>query len=105
MILQRLRRPATSILGLCRRGVADKATQGTAGEQQLYDKLASELRPTRLAVTDSSGGCGSMYVVEIEAEQFRELSRVKQTKLVTSLLKQEIQAMHGIRVLCSIPPL
>ncbi|KAJ2856157.1 hypothetical protein GGI22_003902, partial [Coemansia erecta] len=100
MILQRLRRPATSgVLGLCRRGVADKATQGTAGEQQLYDKLASELQPTRLAVTDSSGGCGSMYVVEIEAEQFRELSRVKQTKLVTSLLKQEIQAMHGIRML------
>ncbi|KAJ1667574.1 hypothetical protein IW140_002154 [Coemansia sp. RSA 1813] len=106
LFLQRLRlqlattAPTTSPVfrfGQLRRGVADKATRGTDGEQQIYNKLDGELQPARLAVTDSSGGCGSMYVVEIEAERFRGLSRVKQTKLVTSLLKQEIQAMHGIR--------
>ncbi|KAJ2559583.1 hypothetical protein EV175_000266 [Coemansia sp. RSA 1933] len=102
-LLQRLRLVATATAGVLRRGVADMATRGTAGEQAIYDKLAGELQPVRLAVTDSSGGCGSMYVVEVEAERFRGLSRVKQTQLVTSLLRQEIQEMHGIRVLCSVP--
>ncbi|KAJ2494468.1 hypothetical protein GGI11_008835 [Coemansia sp. RSA 2049] len=87
-----------------RRGTADLSTRGTDGEQAIYDKLIDELRPNKLAVTESSGGCGSMYVVEIETERFRGLSRVKQTQLVTSLLKQEIRQMHGIRVLCSVPP-
>ncbi|KAJ1848863.1 hypothetical protein IWW55_006204 [Coemansia sp. RSA 2706] len=76
----------------------------SSGEQHLHDKLQRELQPTNLKVADVSGGCGSMYVVEVEAECFRGLSRVKQTKLVNSLLKDEIKDMHGMRVLCSVPP-
>ncbi|KAJ2646786.1 hypothetical protein IWW40_005146 [Coemansia sp. RSA 1250] len=76
----------------------------TGGEQQIYTKLSRELRPTKLTVSDASGGCGSMYVVEIEAECFRGLTRVKQTKMVNNLLKEEIKDMHGMRVLCSVPP-
>ncbi|KAJ2470505.1 hypothetical protein GGI02_002886 [Coemansia sp. RSA 2322] len=94
LLLARLLRPA-----LCPR----RLFSSTAGEQRIYDKLQRELGPTKLAVTDSSGGCGSMYVVEIEAECFRGLSRVKQTKLVNALLKEEIRDMHGMRVLCSVP--
>ncbi|KAJ2003263.1 hypothetical protein H4R26_003159 [Coemansia thaxteri] len=88
LLLARLLRPA-----LCPR----RLFSSTAGEQRIYDKLQRELGPTKLAVTDSSGGCGSMYVVEIEAECFRGLSRVKQTKLVNALLKEEIRDMHGMR--------
>ncbi|KAJ2844557.1 hypothetical protein IWW36_005139 [Coemansia brasiliensis] len=75
----------------------------TDGEQQIYNKLSQELQPTKLTVSDASGGCGSMYVVEIEAECFRGLTRVKQTKMVNNLLKEEIKDMHGMRVLCSVP--
>ncbi|KAI8325530.1 bola-like protein, partial [Martensiomyces pterosporus] len=74
----------------------------TDGEKHIYEKLQAELTPTKLSVTDSSGGCGSMYVVEIEAECFRGLTRVKQTKMVNSLLKEELKEMHGMRVLCSV---
>ncbi|KAJ2499132.1 hypothetical protein GGH96_003792 [Coemansia sp. RSA 1972] len=76
----------------------------TDGEQHIYDKLHGELQPSKLSVTDSSGGCGSMYVVEIEAECFRGLNRVKQTKMVNGLLKSELKDMHGMRVLCTVPP-
>ncbi|KAJ2232418.1 hypothetical protein IWW45_004983 [Coemansia sp. RSA 485] len=76
---------------------------GTNGEKHIYEKLHRELSPTKLTVTDSSGGCGSMYVVEIEAECFRGKSRVGQTKMVNSLLKEELKDMHGMRVLCSVP--
>ncbi|KAJ2690066.1 hypothetical protein IWW39_001032 [Coemansia spiralis] len=80
----------------------ESQSDGTAGERHIFDKLR-ELTPTKLAVTDSSGGCGSMYVVEIEAECFRGLTRVKQTKLVNALLKEELKEMHGMRVICSVP--
>ncbi|KAJ2910133.1 hypothetical protein GGI21_001181 [Coemansia aciculifera] len=76
---------------------------GTAGERLLFDKLQGGLSPSKLAVTDSSGGCGSMYVVEIEAERFRGLTRVKQTQLVNALLKEELKEMHGMRVICTVP--
>ncbi|KAJ2821549.1 hypothetical protein IWW50_004595 [Coemansia erecta] len=90
---------------MLRRALADASTPSmTSGEQHIYDKLYGELRPTKLSVTDSSGGCGSMYVVEIEAECFRGLNRVKQTKMVNSLLKSELKDMHGMRVLCTVPP-
>ncbi|KAJ2410107.1 hypothetical protein GGI10_004583 [Coemansia sp. RSA 2530] len=75
----------------------ESQSDGTAGERHIFDKLR-ELTPTKLAVADSSGGCGSMYVVEIEAECFRGLTRVKQTKLVNALLKEELKEMHGMRV-------
>ncbi|KAJ1928033.1 hypothetical protein EC988_010192, partial [Linderina pennispora] len=84
--------------------VAPPATFGTDGEKHIFHKLNAGLSPTKLAVTDSSGGCGSMYVVEIEAECFRGLNRVKQTKMVNALLKDELKEMHGMRVLCSVPP-
>ncbi|KAJ2094833.1 hypothetical protein IW146_010624, partial [Coemansia sp. RSA 922] len=78
-------------------------SNGTTGERHIFDRLRQELVPTKLAVTDSSGGCGSMYVVEIEAECFRGLTRVKQTKLVNALLKEELKEMHGMRVICTVP--
>ncbi|KAI7823922.1 bola protein [Kickxella alabastrina] len=86
-----------------RRLFADKPPFETSGEQHIYEKLHRELKPTKLTVKDSSGGCGSMYVVEIEAECFRGKNRVNQTKMVNGLLKEELKEMHGLRVLCSVP--
>ncbi|KAJ1644708.1 hypothetical protein J3B02_001711 [Coemansia erecta] len=88
---------------LCRR-YSDKSSFKTDGEKLIYDKLHRELAPSKLTVKDASGGCGSMYVVEIEAECFRGKNRVNQTKMVNSLLKEELKDMHGMRVLCSVPP-
>ncbi|KAJ1729715.1 hypothetical protein LPJ61_003390 [Coemansia biformis] len=91
-------------LALARRLLSACPPAAANGEEHIRRKLQQALQPARLAVTDTSGGCGSMYVVEIEAECFRGLSRVKQTKLVNGLLKDELKAMHGMRVLCSVPP-
>lgn len=53
-------------------------------------------------VDDVSGGCGSMFNLEVEAEQFRGLSLVKQHKLVTGILKKEIVDMVRSPLLISI---
>ncbi|KAJ1946237.1 hypothetical protein FBU59_002079 [Linderina macrospora] len=103
--LARLAQPSRAFAAAARRFyAAPPASFGTDGEKHIFHKLNAELGPTKLTVTDSSGGCGSMYVVEIEAECFRGLNRVKQTKIVNALLKDELKEMHGMRVLCSVPP-
>ncbi|KAG0717692.1 BolA-like protein 3 [Chionoecetes opilio] len=58
---------------------------------------------TAVEVQDISGGCGSMYEVWVEAQDFKGLSRVKQHKLITETLKVEIQDMHGLRITTTLP--
>jgi BolA-like protein 3 len=44
------------------------------------------------------GGCGSFYSVVIASDNFKGLTTVKQHKLVTSTLKEEIEGIHGLQV-------
>lgn len=56
-----------------------------------------------VSVVDISGGCGAMYEIAIESSDFKGLSRVKQHRMVTDTLKDEIKDMHGLRIHTSIP--
>ncbi|CAH0676854.1 unnamed protein product [Chilo suppressalis] len=68
-------------------------------EQQLSSTLKRALPGiTYISIEDISGGCGAMYEISIEAKEFRGLSTVKQHRLVTNSLKNEIAEMHGIRI-------
>ncbi|KAG0377531.1 MAG: bola protein [Linnemannia gamsii] len=68
------------------------------GEKHLYSKLFEKFQPTKLVVEDISGGCGSMYQVEVVSLAFKDLNMVKQHRLVNETLKEEIKGMHGIRL-------
>ncbi|PVZ97595.1 hypothetical protein BB558_004582 [Smittium angustum] len=74
----------------------------TEGEKNIFDKLL-KLNPTSLSVSDISGGCGSMYSIEIQAEEFRGKPMVKQHRIVNEVLKDEIKGMHGLRISSSAP--
>ncbi|KAH7931370.1 bola-like protein [Leucogyrophana mollusca] len=76
----------------------------TDGEQTIYDKLADRFSPTELAVQDVSGGCGSFYAIKIASQAFKGLSTVKQHRLVTEVLKEEIQGIHGLQIKTIPPP-
>ncbi|XP_038212569.1 bolA-like protein 3 [Zerene cesonia] len=68
-------------------------------EQQLTEVLKQAMPGiTYVSVEDISGGCGAMFEISIEAKEFVGLSRVKQHRLVTETLKNEIAEMHGIRI-------
>ncbi|XP_068630800.1 bolA-like protein 3 [Battus philenor] len=68
-------------------------------EQQLTEVLKRALPGiTYVSVEDISGGCGAMFEISVEAKEFAGLSRVKQHRLVTDSLKNEIAEMHGIRI-------
>ncbi|KAJ2960838.1 hypothetical protein NQZ79_g3844 [Umbelopsis isabellina] len=70
----------------------------TEGERHIYNKLTNELTPLRLQVADVSGGCGSMYAIDIASSQFKGLSVVKQHRKINEILKEEIKGMHGLQL-------
>ncbi|CAG8576107.1 2119_t:CDS:2, partial [Dentiscutata heterogama] len=69
----------------------------TEGEKYLYEKLSKKFQPTKLHVQDISGGCGSMYAIEISSLQFNGLPIIKQHRMINELLEDDIKKMHGIR--------
>ncbi|KAJ3089004.1 hypothetical protein HK102_007422 [Quaeritorhiza haematococci] len=70
----------------------------TEGERDIHLKLVKAFEPASLMVKDISGGCGSMYAVDIASKKFKGLNLVKQHRLVTEVLKEDIKDMHGIQI-------
>ncbi|KAG1902973.1 bola-like protein [Suillus fuscotomentosus] len=70
----------------------------TEGEKLIYDKLTDKFLPSELDVQDISGGCGDFYAIKIASEAFKGLSTLNQHRLVTRVLKQEIEGIHGLQV-------
>ena len=54
-------------------------------------------------VTDISGGCGSMYDVQVTSDLFKGVSKVKQSRMVQDLIKKEIGDMHGLTLKTKTP--
>ncbi|KAJ1911997.1 hypothetical protein IWQ60_009872 [Tieghemiomyces parasiticus] len=75
----------------------------TEGERKIYEKLSKALSPEILAVSDVSGGCGSMYRVHIGATAFRGLNLVRQHRKVNEILKDDIAGMHGLQLETFVP--
>ncbi|TQS34739.1 hypothetical protein Golomagni_04867 [Golovinomyces magnicellulatus] len=66
-----------------------------ATEKKIYQLLLRELNPSFLHVQDISGGCGSMYEIEIISERFIGLNMVKQQKMVYASLDELVKQWHG----------
>ncbi|KAI7861453.1 bola protein [Spinellus fusiger] len=77
----------------------DAATaEFTDGEKLLYSKLMASLSPHKLRVSDVSGGCGSMYAIDIASKAFEGVSMVKQHRMVNKVLAEDIKGMHGLQL-------
>ncbi|KAM7189235.1 BolA protein [Naviculisporaceae sp. PSN 640] len=73
------------------------------GESQVWDILMAELSPTELTVKDISGGCGSMYGIDIVSEKFRGLTMLKQQRLVNATLGDLVKEWHGLQLKTKTP--
>ena len=92
------------------------------GERKVFDMLKDGLQPTKLEVgsretnihhnaladvayqvQDVSGGCGSMYALDIVSDQFKGLSIIKQHRLVNTVLGEEIKKWHGVQLKTKAP--
>lgn len=74
-------------------------------ESSIWDLLTAEFAPTELSVQDISGGCGSMYGIQIVSERFRGLNMLKQQRLVNQALGDQIKGWHGVQLRTSVPSL
>uniref|UniRef100_A0A8C1LTB9 BolA-like protein 3 n=1 Tax=Cyprinus carpio TaxID=7962 RepID=A0A8C1LTB9_CYPCA len=89
---------------LCRSLIARSASSLTDGETRLKRVLQEKFpRASSLKVVDISGGCGAMYEIHIESDEFRGKRIVQQHQLVNQALKDEIKAMHGLRIFTDVP--
>ena len=72
-------------------------------ERQIWEMLMRELKAEKLEVQDISGGCGSMYGIEVVSERFRGLSMLRQQRLVNKVLGEEIKGWHGVQLKTRAP--
>ena len=72
-------------------------------ERAVFEQLVAGLQPAQLAVRDVSGGCGSMYAIEVASERFRGMGMLAQQKMVNKLLEKEIEGWHGVQLKTRVP--
>ncbi|KAK4624699.1 BolA-like protein 3 [Fulvia fulva] len=73
------------------------------GERKVFALIKEGLQPTKLEVQDISGGCGSMYGIDIVSEKFAGLPVIKQHRLVNQVLGEEIKKWHGVQLKTKAP--
>ncbi|AGO12058.1 AaceriADR398Wp [[Ashbya] aceris (nom. inval.)] len=70
----------------------------TPEEALITQKLTEALAPGYVKVTDVSGGCGSMFTIDIRSPHFKGKSMVQQHKLVNRVLADDIKRWHGLQL-------
>jgi len=72
-------------------------------EAKIFNLLNAALEPTELQVQDISGGCGSMYGIDIVSERFRGKGMLQQQRMVNGVLGEMIKGWHGLQLKCKAP--
>ncbi|XP_075063558.1 bolA-like protein 3 [Mixophyes fleayi] len=93
-------RTRTCILCNIRRSFASS----TDGEDKIMQVLKAKFPlASNVQVVDISGGCGAMYEIHVESEEFKEKRIVQQHQMINDALQHEIKSMHGLRIFTSVP--
>ncbi|TPX10421.1 uncharacterized protein E0L32_008640 [Thyridium curvatum] len=74
-----------------------------AAESEIWDRLVKEFSPVELLVQDISGGCGSMYGIEISSDKFKGANMLKQQRMVNAVLGDLMKQWHGIQLKTRVP--
>lgn len=82
---------------------ATEEPTGTQAEQDITALLQSKLSPTALLVQDISGGCGSMYAIDITSPMFKGQTILKQQRMVNAALGDVMKQWHGVQIRTSVP--
>ncbi|KAL7791574.1 bola protein [Trichoderma ceciliae] len=82
----------------------DQDADMSPAESTIAALLSSKLNPTSLLVQDISGGCGSMYAIDITSPAFRGLNMLKQQRLVNAALGDLVKEWHGVQIKTRVPP-
>ncbi|QPC74361.1 hypothetical protein HYE68_005113 [Fusarium pseudograminearum] len=67
-------------------------------EAAIAEILSEKLSPTELLVQDVSGGCGSMYAIDITSPAFKGQTILKQQRMVNAALGDLVKSWHGVQI-------
>ncbi|CAH2043479.1 unnamed protein product, partial [Thlaspi arvense] len=67
-------------------------------KEQVEASLTTKLNPVHLEVTDTSGGCGASFVVEIVTEQFEGKTLLERHRIVNAALEHEMREIHALSI-------
>ncbi|RAL09622.1 BolA family protein [Aspergillus homomorphus CBS 101889] len=81
--------------------MADMSSGVTA--DLLKSKLFDQLQAQHVEIEDLSGGCGSAFQAVIVSPQFEKKNMLARHRLVNSVLKAEIAAIHAWTPKCYTP--
>lgn len=90
-------RPSTSP-AFASAGISTDAT-ATEAELSMHSALQKALEAVHVKVSDVSGGCGSMFDIEVASAQFAGQSRVKQHRMVNEVKSKRLSSGNQ-RVAC-----
>lgn len=75
----------------------------TEAEAAIAKLLVDKLHPTEILVQDVSGGCGSMYAIEIASDAFKGQTILKQQRMVNAALGDVVKTWHGVQIRTKVP--
>jgi stress-induced morphogen len=67
-------------------------------KSQLENKLTSSMKIQTLEVIDTSGGCGSQFVIKIKSPDFNGKNLIAQHRMVNEILKEELKEIHSLQL-------
>ncbi|KAL6614108.1 hypothetical protein ACP70R_036378 [Stipagrostis hirtigluma subsp. patula] len=66
--------------------------------------ITSALSPSHLVVTDTSGGCGASYEIEVVSEQFEGKRLLERHRMVNTALAPHMSEIHAVSIKKALTP-
>ncbi|KFY57090.1 hypothetical protein V496_06568 [Pseudogymnoascus sp. VKM F-4515 (FW-2607)] len=78
----------------------DALSHLSPAEHRIHTTLSAGLTPSSLHVQDISGGCGSMFAIEVASSAFSGVGMLAQQRMVNKLLKEQMdeEGWHGVQI-------
>ncbi|OBT83997.1 hypothetical protein VE02_08021 [Pseudogymnoascus sp. 03VT05] len=78
----------------------DALSHLSPAEHRIHSTLSTGLTPSSLHVQDISGGCGSMFAIEVASSAFSGVGMLAQQRMVNKLLKEQMEeeGWHGVQI-------
>ncbi|XP_042518528.1 protein BOLA2 [Macadamia integrifolia] len=73
-------------------------------KEEVEATLTSKLKPSHIEVTDTSGGCGASFEIEIVSEQFEGKRLLERHRMVNTALAEEMKNIHALSIKKSLTP-
>jgi stress-induced morphogen len=69
-----------------------------ASKSEIEQKLTQKLKIDQLEVVDTSGNCGSSFMIKIKSPDFNGKTVIAQHRMVNEILKDDLKDIHALQL-------